>query len=144
MKYDISDRRVMDRDTKNSEPTQTGPFGRTSSLGSSLRKRSLSISSVKSSQIDDDVHSEIASEAGDIGDRALHSNRHSVSSSSRLSVDCAMENGAVIHPEESNKTSFVSPLPEDVVSTLPVDPLKSSEDKKQVNLQLIVSAQFDC
>ncbi|XWS21597.1 hypothetical protein CRYUN_Cryun30bG0067900 [Craigia yunnanensis] len=91
MKSDISDRRVMDHGTNNSEPTQPGPFSRTSSPGSSLRKRSLSISSVMSFQIDDDVHSETVSEAGDIGDRALHSNRHSVNSSFRLSVDPAME-----------------------------------------------------
>ncbi|XVF64617.1 hypothetical protein PTKIN_Ptkin09bG0182600 [Pterospermum kingtungense] len=142
MKSDISDRKVMDRGTNNSEPTQTGPFGRATSLRSSLRKRSLSISSVKSSQIDDDVHSENVSEAGDIGDRALHSNRHSVSSSFRLSVDCAMESGAVIHPEELNKTSLVPPSPEDVVSPLPVDPLKSSEDKKQEKQGIPVSLEY--
>ncbi|XWS25187.1 hypothetical protein CRYUN_Cryun27aG0048300 [Craigia yunnanensis] len=131
MKSDISDRRVMDHGTNNSETTQTGPCSRTSSPGSSLRKRSLSISSVMSFQIDDDVHSETVSEAGDIGDRALHSNRHSVSGSFHFSVARAMESEAVIHPAELNKILLVSPVPEDVVSPLPVDPLKCSGDKKQ-------------
>lgn len=144
MKSDVFDRRVMERGTNNSEPARTGSFSRTSSLGSSLRKRSLSISSVVSAQIDDDIHSETVSEAGDIGDRALQSNRHSVSSSVRLSVDCAMETGTVIHPAELNTISLVSPLPEDITFPLPIDPLKCSEDKRQVSFQLIVSAWCDC
>ncbi|EOY16217.1 Camphor resistance CrcB family protein, putative isoform 2 [Theobroma cacao] len=132
----------MERGTNNSEPARTGSFSRTSSLGSSLRKRSLSISSVVSAQIDDDIHSETVSEAGDIGDRALQSNRHSVSSSVRLSVDCAMETGTVIHPAELNTISLVSPLPEDITFPLPIDPLKCSEDKRQEKRGLPLSLEY--
>ena len=123
----------MDHGTNNSEPTRIGSFSRTSSPGSS----------VASFQIDD-IHSETVSEAGDIDDRALQSNRHSVSSSVRLSVDRTMETEAVIHPAELNTISLVSPLPKDVISPLPVDPLKCSGDKKQVSFQLIVSAWCNC
>ncbi|XP_007018992.2 PREDICTED: UPF0695 membrane protein C977.11/PB8B6.06c isoform X2 [Theobroma cacao] len=132
----------MERGTNNSEPARTGSFSRTSSLGSSLRKRSLSISSVVSAQIDDDIHSETVSEAGDIGDRALQSNRHSVSSSVRLSVDCAMETGTVIHPAELNTISLVSPLPEDITFPLPIDPLKCSEDERQEKRGLPLSLEY--
>ncbi|XP_021284392.1 fluoride export protein 2 [Herrania umbratica] len=132
----------MDHGANNSEPARTGSFSRTSSLGSSLRKRSLSISSVVSVQIDDGIHCETVSEAGDIGDRALQSNRHSVSSSVRLSVDCAMESGAVIHPAELNTISLVSPLPEDITFPLPIDPLKCSEDKKQEKLGLPLTLEY--
>ncbi|XVF36862.1 hypothetical protein REPUB_Repub19eG0095100 [Reevesia pubescens] len=121
----------MDYGTNYSEPTRTGSFSRTSSCGSSLRKRSLSISSAVSFQNDDDIHREAVSEAGDIGDRALHSNGQSVSSSFRLSVDQAMESGAVIHPAELNTSSLISTVPEDVISPLPVDPQKCSGDKSQ-------------
>ncbi|XWS15094.1 hypothetical protein CRYUN_Cryun35bG0064600 [Craigia yunnanensis] len=141
MKSDVSDRRVMDHGTSNSEPTRTGSFSRTSSPGSSLRKRSLSISSVTSFQIDD-IHSETVSEAGDIGDRALQSNRHSVSSSVRLSVDRTMESEAVIHPAELNTISLESPLPKDAISPLPVDPLKRSGDKKQEKQGLPLSLEY--
>ncbi|XWS23789.1 hypothetical protein CRYUN_Cryun28dG0045600 [Craigia yunnanensis] len=87
MKSDVSDRRVMDHGTNNSEPTRTGSFSRTSSPGSSVRKHSLSISSAMSFQIDDDIHSETVSEAGDIGDRALQSNRHSEKQGLPLSLE---------------------------------------------------------
>ena len=61
MKSDVSDRRVMDHGTNNSEPTRTGSFSRTSSPGSS----------VASFQIDD-IHSETVSEAGDIGELSVN------------------------------------------------------------------------
>ncbi|XP_022773216.1 fluoride export protein 2-like isoform X2 [Durio zibethinus] len=132
----------MDHGTNNSEPTQTGPFSRTSSSGPSLRKRSFSISRVMSFQTDDDVHSESVSEAGDIGDRALQSNRHSVTSSFRSSVDHAMESGAVVHPSELNEISLVSPVLEDAVSPLPFDPLKCSGDQKQEKQGLPLSLEY--
>ncbi|XP_022768224.1 uncharacterized protein LOC111312324 isoform X2 [Durio zibethinus] len=131
----------MDHGTNdNSEPTRTGSFSRASSPGCLLRRLSLSISSVVSS--DDDIHSETFSEAGDVGDRALHSNRQSVNSSVCLSVDHAMESGAVIHPAELNTISLVSPLPEDVTSSLPVDPLKCTRDKKQEKQGLPLSLEY--
>ncbi|KAG8491769.1 hypothetical protein CXB51_015076 [Gossypium anomalum] len=141
-KSDISGRTDMDHGTHNPEPTRTGAFSRTGSLGSSLRKRSFSISSSVSYRIDDDIGSEAVSEAGDIGDRALQSNRHSVSSSCRLSLDLAMEGGSVIHPEDLHKVSVASPVPEDVTSPLPVDPLKGPGDEKQEKQGLSMSLEY--
>ncbi|KAG4194251.1 hypothetical protein ERO13_A06G042200v2 [Gossypium hirsutum] len=132
----------MDRGTDNPEPTRTGAFSRTGSLGSSLRKRSFSVSSSVSYRIDDDIGSEAVSEAGDIGDRALQSNRHSVSSSCRLSLDLAMEGGSVIHPEDLHKVSVASPVPEDVTSPLPVYPLKGPGDEKQEKQGLPMSLEY--
>ncbi|TYG63736.1 hypothetical protein ES288_D06G053600v1 [Gossypium darwinii] len=132
----------MDHGTHNPEPTRTGAFSRTGSLGSSLRKRSFSISSSVSYRIDDDIGSEAVSEAGDIGDRALQSNRHSVSSSCRLSLDLAMEGGSVIHPEDLHKVSVASPVPEDVTSPLPLDLLKGPGDEKQEKQRLPTSLEY--
>ncbi|MBA0567813.1 hypothetical protein Golob_005348, partial [Gossypium lobatum] len=132
----------MDHGTNNPEPTRTGAFSRTGSLGSSLRKRSFSISSSVSYRIDDDIGSEAVSEAGDIGDRALQSNRHSVSSSCRLSLDLAMEGGSVIHPEDLQKVSVASPVPEDVTSPLPLDLLKGPGDEKQEKQRLPMSLEY--
>ncbi|MBA0722464.1 hypothetical protein Golax_003141 [Gossypium laxum] len=141
-KSDISGRTDMDHGTNNPEPTRTGAFSRTGSLGSSLRKRSFSISSSVSYRIDDDIVSEAVSEAGDIGDRALQSNRHSVSSSCRLSLDLAMEGGSVIHPEDLHKVSVASPVPEDVTSPLPLDLLKGPGDEKQEKQRLPMSLEY--
>ncbi|KAK7311569.1 hypothetical protein RJT34_09803 [Clitoria ternatea] len=70
---------------------------RLNSGGSSIRRRSLSISSHVSHQTDNDAESESVSEAGDIGDRALPSRRFS----ERFSFDNRSENGAVVSiPEE--------------------------------------------
>ncbi|OMO62590.1 Camphor resistance CrcB protein [Corchorus capsularis] len=113
--------------TPNYEQTRTGSFSVTSSRVSSLTRRS--ISSAMSGQVDEDVDSETVSEAGDIGDRALQSRRYSASSSFRLSVDHATE-------------SIILPLTEDVVSPLPIDPVKSPGVEKQEKQGLPLSLEY--
>ncbi|KAF4389023.1 hypothetical protein F8388_026752 [Cannabis sativa] len=81
------------RVTSDSEPQvgQSGSFRHTSSASSSMRRRSFNLSGVLSSQIDDTIECESVSEAGDIGDRALHSNMNSRSASLRFSFDHVSE-----------------------------------------------------
>ncbi|XVF39394.1 hypothetical protein PTKIN_Ptkin01aG0031300 [Pterospermum kingtungense] len=126
--------------TNNSETTRTGPFSRTSSPGTPLRKHSLSVLSF---EIDDhEIHSETVSEAGDIGDRALQSHRQSVSSSVRLSIDRATESPVIIHPTQLNTVSRMSPLSKDVVSPLPLDQTKTSGDKNKENQGLPLPLEY--
>ncbi|XP_024018119.1 uncharacterized protein LOC112090617 [Morus notabilis] len=133
--------------TRNSEPARSGSFGRISSASSSIRRRSVSLSGLQTSQIDDNVESESVSEAGDIGDRALHSNRHSRSGSLRFSLDHVSENGVVISiPEDTlsqsrgfsthdpatmNSVSPILPLPEELLSPLSTDPVVQAENNMQ-------------
>ena len=89
---------------------------RISSGGSSIRRRSLSISSHISHHTDnDDAECESVSEAGDIGDRVtIRSKRISESSSSfRLSFDNRSENEAVVSIPEEHRLhpNSVMPLP---------------------------------
>ncbi|KAI4307305.1 hypothetical protein L6164_030509 [Bauhinia variegata] len=114
---------------------------RTGSHGSSIRRRSLSITSHQSQQLDNDDDNEIVSEAGDIGDRALPSRRCSDSSSFRLSFDNRSENGAVVsitgdqklQPQHAfvHPDSSVKPLPLEITSPLSTDAIAGSEDTKQ-------------
>ncbi|KAI4337782.1 hypothetical protein L6164_016157 [Bauhinia variegata] len=107
---------------------------RTGSLGSSIRRRSFSITSHLSQQLDNDGDNESVSEAGDIGDRALSSRRNS--SSFRVSFDNGLENGAVVSTTGDQKLqplpvfvhpdSSVRPLPPEIAS-----PIEGSEDTKQ-------------
>ncbi|XP_075639217.1 fluoride export protein 1-like isoform X2 [Castanea sativa] len=137
----------MDIGTADFEPRRSGSFSCTSSANSSLRRRSISLSAAAHVHIDDDIESEIVSEAGDIGDRALHSNRHSESSSHRFSVDHALENGVsaptsgdtLLHlnrywsrdPPTMTTISVVTPLPKEIISPLSIDTIVCSKDKKQ-------------
>lgn len=118
---------------------------RTSSAGSSIRRRSSSISSHGSHGIDNDADQcESVSEAGDIGDRALPSRRLSESNSIRFSFDNRSENEAVVtipgehrlqpYPSFSLPNSSVRPLPPELTSTssLSTDAIVGSEDIKQV------------
>ncbi|KAF3445700.1 hypothetical protein FNV43_RR10876 [Rhamnella rubrinervis] len=93
--------------TIDSEHRQSGSFSRTSSGASSIRRRSLSLSRAPPFQVDDDdIDSVTASEAGDIGDRALPSNRYSESGSLRFSFDQGSENGLVLPiPEDAKSQS---------------------------------------
>ncbi|XP_015885620.3 uncharacterized protein LOC107421017 isoform X2 [Ziziphus jujuba] len=126
--------------------SRSGSFSRTSSTASSIRRRSFSLSGALPSQRDDDVESETVSEAGDIGDRALQSNRYSESGSFGFSFDHAPENGVVVtipehgqlqsrggDPAGSNAVSPVSPLPNEIISPLSTDAMVQSEDKIQDN-----------
>ncbi|XP_027914067.1 fluoride export protein 2-like isoform X2 [Vigna unguiculata] len=74
---------------------------RLSCTGSSIRRRSTSISSHISHHTDNDDECERVSEAGDIGDRALPSTRHSESGSTHFSFDIRPEeNEVVVSTEE--------------------------------------------
>jgi hypothetical protein len=82
----------------------------------SIRKRSLSMSSHRSHQTDNDVDFETVSEAGDIGDRALPSKRFSESNSFHS------ENGSVVvsiqqELQRLHPNSSIIPLPHEVSST---------------------------
>lgn len=76
---------IMDHVHNDSELRRSGSFSRISSTKSSFRRQSFNLSGA-----DDDDDS--VSEAGDIGDRALHSNRYSGSGRPRLSFDSIGEN----------------------------------------------------
>ncbi|PON59814.1 camphor resistance CrcB family protein [Parasponia andersonii] len=135
------------RVTPDSESGRTGSFGRTSSATSSIRRRSFNLSGALPSQIDDNIESETVSEAGDIGDRALHSNRNSRSGSLRFSFDRVSENGVVIpipddtlsqphvfssrDPAALISLSPVSLLPEELISPLSTDAMVQAESKMQ-------------
>ncbi|KAJ4700627.1 hypothetical protein OWV82_023976 [Melia azedarach] len=126
----------MDHRSDDSEVMRTRSFGRTISGSSSLKRRSLSLSGAVSSQIDDEIESETVSEAGDIGDRGLHSNRHSESGSLRLCIDNALENGVNFFIPgddlwQSNTVSTVTSLPGEITSPISPKPLVGSEGKKQ-------------
>ncbi|XP_059280419.1 fluoride export protein 1 [Lycium ferocissimum] len=92
----------MDCENKDSELRKVGS-SRTSSACSSLRRRSLSLSlSLPKHLNDDDDESESVSEAGDIGDRELHSSRYSGSFRLRLIGENAPEHGVVVPISEDS------------------------------------------
>jgi len=112
---------------------------RMNSGGSSIRRRSLSISSHVSHHTDNDGENESVSEAGDIGDRALQSKRFSESNSFRLSFDNRSEKDTVVSiPEEHrlHPNSSVRPLPPPAftsLSPLSTDGIVGSEDTEHVS-----------
>ncbi|XP_049380221.1 fluoride export protein 1 [Solanum stenotomum] len=111
----------MDCENKDSELRKFGS-SRTSSASSSLRRRSLSLSlSLPKHLNDDDDENESVSEAGDIGDRELQSNRYSGSGRLRLIGENAPEHVVVV------------PISEDTSSVTPVFPIKliSQPDHKK-------------
>ncbi|KAM2604720.1 hypothetical protein TB2_033597 [Malus domestica] len=120
------------RGTNDTKPRRSVSNDRTSGATSSLRRRSLSLSHVRPSQIDDDNESECVSEAGDIGDRALHSNRHSEIGSVCLfpSEDVQLQTYGLWGRDPA--ISPVTPLPEEIISPLSTDAI-ISEDKKPEN-----------
>lgn len=128
------------RGTNDTEPRRSVSNDRTSNATSSLRRRFLSLSHVQPSQIDEDNESECVSEAGDIGDRALHSNRHSESGSICLfpSEDVQLQTYGLWgrDPVTSKAISPVTPLPEEIISPLSTGVI-ISEDKKPVSFRLI-------
>ncbi|KAK9903650.1 hypothetical protein M0R45_001072 [Rubus argutus] len=127
--------------TNDSEPGRSVMIDRTNSASSSLRWHSLSSLGAHPSQVDDDVESECVSEVGDIGDRALHSNRYSVSGSVNLlsAVDIQLQSYGFWcrDPAASHVISPVSPLPEDIISPLSADVIICDDNSKQVNTKNI-------
>eukprot|EP00258_Populus_trichocarpa_P042040 XP_024458059.1 fluoride export protein 2 isoform X2 [Populus trichocarpa] len=137
----------MVRGTNESEPNLSESFRQTSNVGSSVRRRSLSLSRSRSFQVDGDIESENVSEAGDIGDRALHSKRHNESGSISLSIDSELENGTVFplsndnflrshglwaHDSTAlNTRSPVLPSPEEIVSPISTDAVVCSREKQE-------------
>ena len=113
---------------------------RTGSGNSSLRRYSLSISSRRSHQIEenDETESESVSEAGDIGDRALPSRRYSASNSFRLSFDRHWEN-EILEDLKSHSNASVTPLPPGTISPVPTtSAILVSEDSKQVSFLIMM------
>lgn len=103
--------------------------------GSSIRRRSLSISSHISHHTDndDDAECESVSEAGDIGDRVTIR-----SCSFRLSFDNRSENEAVVSIPEEHRLhpNSVMPLPPAArtsTSPLSTDAIVGSQDTKHVS-----------
>ena len=138
----------MDRKIIALEEAHSRSFGRTSSAGSSLRRRACGIQGPAPTQLDDDIESETVSQAGDIGDRALHSNRVSESGSFCLSVDDVLDNGVVVsipensllrphetgvHDATANTISLASPSPLEIISPLSTDAMVHPADKDEVS-----------
>ncbi|OVA11680.1 CrcB-like protein [Macleaya cordata] len=122
----------------------------TSRMDSSWSRQSLSFCRGATTQsLDDKYESEIVSQAGDIGDRALQSNRNSESGSCQwFSMDnvMAVENGFAPPPEEQflrtygfwfqnrnglSTMSPVTPLPSEIVSPLSTDAILYSRDENR-------------
>ncbi|KAL3535341.1 hypothetical protein ACH5RR_003802 [Cinchona calisaya] len=136
-----------------SGPRRSGSFNRPSSVNSSLRRHSFSSSYVSHDLGDDDTESEAVSEAGDIGDRALHSSRNSESGMLRFSVDNVSESGVVVPILEdaslepiglsSHKTtalnteSTLPPSTLEIISASSVGGTVQQEDKKEENEKAI-------
>ncbi|RXI00180.1 hypothetical protein DVH24_037728 [Malus domestica] len=120
------------RGTNDTKPRRSVSNDRTSGATSSLRRRSLSLSHVRPSQIDDDNESECVSEAGDIGDRALHSNRHSEIGSVCLFPSEYVQLQTYGLWGRDPAISPVTPLPKEIISPLSTDAI-ISEDKKPEN-----------
>lgn len=124
----------MDCENKDSELRKIGS-SRTSSAASSLRRRSLSLSfSLRKRLNDDDDDDEIesVSEAGDIGDRELQSNRYSGSGRLRLIDENAPEHGVVVPISEEWSRD-----PNAMTSLAPVSPSKLPERKENVSFKIL-------
>ena len=126
----------MDYGHNDSEPRRSGSFSRISSTNSSLRRHSFNLVGAIHHDIDDDSDCRSVSEAGDIGDRALHSKRYngSVSSRSRFSFDNNGENLVVPIQEDSFKESQ---LP--TASPASPDSLLHDQGQNKVGLSCILS-----
>ncbi|XP_047960533.1 fluoride export protein 1 isoform X2 [Salvia hispanica] len=119
----------MDHHNPELESRRSGSFGRLSAASSS-RRRSLSTSFSLPRHADDGIESESVSEAGDIGDRALHSTRVSASGRSHFSLENFAESGAVVPVQDDTGASFpVAPDLENI-SPLSVDAMVQNGEKK--------------
>lgn len=127
----------MDREVNASELGRNESFGQVSSANSSMRRRSSGLSVLGGPHLDYDTESESVSEAGDIGDRALPSNRYSGSGRIRFSVDNVSDNSFVVpiqedtHDLTASNTISVSPLPLQILSPLPTDAMVHPGERKE-------------
>ncbi|GAV84098.1 CRCB domain-containing protein [Cephalotus follicularis] len=119
--------RVMDPDTNVVDEPR--------SSGSSLRWCSLSLAGSGLSKMSDDIESKTVLEAGDIGDRACHSNRHSEIGSFRSSVDNGTGNpipdSNILLSATSNSITPDAPLSGKGIYPVSTEELEHSEDKNQ-------------
>lgn len=130
-----------------------GSLDRTVSRSSTLTRRSLVLSGTSHSCDDEDLENESVSEAGDIGDRALHSSRSTGSGRfPSYSVDNSIETGSVLpipedaflqsfrfrshDPSLSSNVSPVSPLTQDIAASLSTYNIGSSTDQKDCEKKL--------
>ncbi|KZV27473.1 hypothetical protein F511_02582 [Dorcoceras hygrometricum] len=134
----------MDEKNLEFEPRRSASFD-LARAASVTRRLSLSQSFRVRPSIDVDSESESVSEAGDIGDRAFHSNRGIECDRDRFSRDIGSENGIVVpiqeeeflqpsgfcsrDPTSLNYFSPVSPLALDIVPSLPKESFIQSGDK---------------
>ncbi|KVH95170.1 fluoride export protein 2 [Cynara cardunculus var. scolymus] len=115
-----------------SEPRRSGSFSRISSTNSSFRRHSFNQVGAVHHEVDDDSDCRSVSEAGDIGDRALHSKRYSGSGRPRFSFDNNGENVVVPiqeHPFKESQLPTASPASPD---TLLHDQGQNKECKKEL------------
>ncbi|XP_042500123.1 fluoride export protein 1-like isoform X2 [Macadamia integrifolia] len=111
-------------------PDLSRSFGRMSSKGS-WRSHSLSLThGVTPQQTFDEIENASVSQAGDIGDRAIYSNRCSESGYEVDDLPIQIENDFP-YDATSNAVSSVSPLPLEIVSPLSTDAILYSSDKDQ-------------
>lgn len=131
----------MDREREADDPAfeRNESFGKAMSANSSMRRRSSGLSAMVVPRTDDDTENESVSEAGDIGDRALHSNRHSWSGRIHVSVENVLDNSFAVPVQEdvlsSNTKSFLSPSQVPTPSPLSIGAMiQPAEERKEVRL----------
>ncbi|KAK1438358.1 hypothetical protein QVD17_04166 [Tagetes erecta] len=98
----------MDHGQNEPEPRRSGSFSRISSTHSSFRRHSFNRLGSSNYENDDDS----VSEAGDIGDRELHSTRYSGSGGAMFSFDATRENVVLPieeHPIKESQLPTASP-----------------------------------
>ncbi|KAK4766060.1 hypothetical protein SAY87_007702 [Trapa incisa] len=139
----------MDHNRHGHEMASSLSFGRTSSTGSSVRRHSLNQTALMPLNIDDNMDSESVSEAGDVGDRALHSRHYSLSGSLRFDSNPS-ENGTVFpiqdtllhgygslsdNPGLLHIGSLVAPPAVEIISRAPINALSDRPDETKDELE---------
>lgn len=147
LQVSVEQEMIMDQNNLEFEPRRSTSFDLVRAA-SFPRRLSLSQSFHFRHSIDVDAESEAVSEAGDIGDRAFHSNMSIESDRNRFSLDIESENGTVVPIQEEELlqpsgfwsrdpakwngcSSPVSPLALDIVSRLSKESIIQSGDKKE-------------
>lgn len=136
----------MDHNRHRPEARRSMSLGRTSSTGSSVRRHSFNQTGLKPFNMVDDIESESVSEAGDVGNRALHSRRYSLSGSLSFDnnpLECGAifplqdallhQHGSWSNNRESINTAYLA-TPVQIVSPLPTDALFHRPNETKVSL----------